>query len=304
MNNTDHRYQLESPRLTGHRQQKTTCPECGRRHCFVRYVDTEHDCQYLADDVGRCDHEQSCAYHYKPAQYFADNPSAREHDATDRQPSFTPRPQPKPFLPLPAEYALRSHSPRSTFWQWMATVVPTKVGATTDDLQRVYDDYLVGATHEGDVIFWQIDEQGRVHGGHIMHYGPDGHRQGFQGWVHTRLIRQGLLPLDYQLHQCFFGQHLLTRRPAAPVCVVESEKTALVMATRYKETVWLASSGSGGLSDDKLQSLTGRRVVFFPDSGCLQKWQDRLRSSSLTGYVVSPHMERYPPNTDLTDLLL
>ena len=40
--NTDYRYQLETPKLTGRRQQKTSCPSCGRKKCFVRYVDTQH----------------------------------------------------------------------------------------------------------------------------------------------------------------------------------------------------------------------------------------------------------------------
>ena len=30
--NTDYRYQLETRKLTGRRQQKTTCPQCGRGH--------------------------------------------------------------------------------------------------------------------------------------------------------------------------------------------------------------------------------------------------------------------------------
>ena len=36
--NTDYRYQLETPKLTGRRQKKTTCPACGRGKCFSRYV--------------------------------------------------------------------------------------------------------------------------------------------------------------------------------------------------------------------------------------------------------------------------
>ncbi len=40
--NTDYRYQLETPKLTGRRQQKTSCPSCGKKKCFVRYVDTQN----------------------------------------------------------------------------------------------------------------------------------------------------------------------------------------------------------------------------------------------------------------------
>ena len=79
-NNQDFRYQLDSPRITGHRQQKTTCPQCGRKRCFVRYVDTHNNCQYVSDDVGRCDHEQSCGYHYRPSEYFRDKPWLRDRE--------------------------------------------------------------------------------------------------------------------------------------------------------------------------------------------------------------------------------
>lgn len=54
------------------RGNKTTCPNCGKKRCFVRYIDTEGKIN-LPDNVGRCDHEHSCQYHYKPSDYFKDN---------------------------------------------------------------------------------------------------------------------------------------------------------------------------------------------------------------------------------------
>ena len=36
--------------------------------------------------------------------------------------------------------------------------------------------YRLGCTKDGGVIFWQIDEQQRVHTGKIMYYQPDCHR--------------------------------------------------------------------------------------------------------------------------------
>ncbi len=45
----DYRYKLQTPRVTGRRQQKTICPHCGRKS-FVRYVDTQNACQYVAKE--------------------------------------------------------------------------------------------------------------------------------------------------------------------------------------------------------------------------------------------------------------
>lgn len=299
---TNFRYHLETRKLTGRRQQKFDCPQCGKKKCFVRYVDTQNDCQYVADDVGKCDHQHSCGYHYTPKEYFQDHAWNSPTPARQERP-YTAPPLP-PFQPIPMEYVIRSHCPRSTFWQWFATVVAQKLKLTPEQLQQVFNDYHVGATDKGDVIFWQIDEQGRVHGGHIMRYRNDGHRSGYQNWTHVPMIEKGWLPLDWQLYQCLFGQHLLSLRPDAHVCVVESEKTALVMAACQPELLWLATAGSGGLSPERVSCLRGRRVTLFPDSGCHDKWKQKMSHTTGIDYNVSDRLESFPPNTDLCDLLL
>ena len=302
MMNSDFRYQLESKKLTGHQPCKLTCPHCGKKKCFVRYVDTHNGNRYVADNVGKCDHQHSCGYHYKPSEYYRDNQWAQEPRAHPED-YCKPAPPP-PFQPLDGQYVVRSHSPRSTFWHWFSTVVASRLNLSEEQLQRVFDDYCIGATRRGCVIFWQIDEEARVHGGHIMQYRTDGHRDGYQGWTHVPLIRNGQLPKNWTLYQCFFGQHLLARRPDDRVCLVESEKTALVMAACRPQHVWLATCGSGGLSPEKAACLQGRRVTLFPDSGCYEKWSHVMAQTTGIGYYVDPQLEAYPPNTDLCDLLL
>ena len=51
-----------------------TCPQCGRKHTFTRYIDTENNNNYLSDNVGKCNRLDKCGYHYTPREYFADNP--------------------------------------------------------------------------------------------------------------------------------------------------------------------------------------------------------------------------------------
>ena len=55
-----------------------TCPQCGRKHTFTRYIDTENNNQYINDNVGKCNRLDKCGYHYTPKQYFADNPHERD----------------------------------------------------------------------------------------------------------------------------------------------------------------------------------------------------------------------------------
>ncbi len=308
MNIRDYRYQLESPRVTGHRQQKTTCPQCGRKRCFVRYVDTHNNCQYLGDDIGRCDHEQSCGYHKRPEKHsWQHSPSPQVPPSPGRGRGWaagsaagaTPV-----WAPLPQSYVLKTHSPQSNFWQWMLTAVRTKLGLDEQALQRVYSDYCIGATVSHDIIFWQIDTDYRVHTGHVMRYNDQGHRCGPQDWMHSRLQRDGLLSPEWTLRQCLFGQHLLRNYPDRQVGLVESEKTALIMAACQPDLLWLATAGSGGLSADKLACLQGRTVRIFPDSGCYGKWKQKMALTAGIDYYISPQLEAWPPNTDLADLLL
>ena len=44
------------------------CPSCNKKR-FVRYIDTITD-QYLSQNVGRCDREIKCGYHFSPKTYF------------------------------------------------------------------------------------------------------------------------------------------------------------------------------------------------------------------------------------------
>lgn len=298
-----YRYNLDNPRITGRRQQKTTCPLCGRKRCFVRYVDTQNQCHYLSDEVGRCDHELSCGYHYRPTDYFRDHAWMKPHPTS---PAISqPRPiQLMPFEPIDQSHVLKTHSRESIFWSWMENDVRHRLGLNRQTLQRVYSDYFIGATASHDVVFWQIDDDYRVHTGHIMRYNHDGHRSGCQDWMHSRLQKDGLLPPEWTLYQCLFGQHLLRKYPYKQVCLVESEKTALIMAAYRPEQLWLATAGSGGLNADKLACLKGRTVRLFPDSGCYDKWKDKMQQTSGIYYYISKHLEQYEPNTDLADLLL
>lgn len=56
---------------------KTACPECGRKACFTRYIDETGEISFPGN-VGKCDHINSCGYHYTPKEYFRDNPTVKE----------------------------------------------------------------------------------------------------------------------------------------------------------------------------------------------------------------------------------
>ena len=54
-----------------------TCPNCHRKSCFAKYINTEKQINF-PDYVGRCcNHEQKCGYNYTPKMYFDENPMAK-----------------------------------------------------------------------------------------------------------------------------------------------------------------------------------------------------------------------------------
>lgn len=135
--------------------------------------------------------------------------------------------------------------------------------------------YALGVTKDGSVIYWQIDEKGKVRSGKIMQYDWNGHRdkskdEGKTTWVHSIMKEQHTLPADWQLTQCLFGAHLLHptyMNDGKVIGFVESEKSAIYCSLAYPQYVWVACGGFGQeKAGDKHKVLIGRKVIMFPDA--------------------------------------
>ncbi len=230
-------------------------------------------------------------------------------------------------------WVVKSMLRTSTFRRWLehlflkndnaslsANAIDEKQGgmaasATSGNLQRVLADYYVGGTLKNVVIggidygpavvFWLIDEQGRVHDAKLMAYKSDGHRVGNWGnSMRSICERSHVGPQLAETEKVLFGLHLLPHYPDKTVCIVESEKTAIICACHYPQFVWLATGGCGNLQKSKLVPLQGRKIMVYPDSGEYDKWKDCMAGSGIANYEVLDFMEQYEPNTDIADILL
>lgn len=253
--------------------RKDICPSCGQRS-FTPYVD--EDGNILDANVGRCDRESKCGYHYAPKQFFAEHPDMSIEDWRDAKPRHISLDAPKKELCLiPMELIDRSvTADRDSALQVFFKTHLSEADANLLDWSA--EEYRVGVTREGATIFPQIDIEGRCRTAKIMRYSSTtGHRlkgqAGAIDWVHSRMKKSGNLPQDWELSQCLFGEHLLAKHPEEPVAVVESEKTAVICSAFIPNYVWVATGGKSQLNE-RMNVLKGRKVLVFPDSDGYEEW--------------------------------
>ena len=208
-----------------------TCPNCGDRHSFAYYVDDSG--VPLHPSVGRCNHESSCGYHYTPKEYFHDRPECR----TAKEFSFDKNKTERKTGQASRQTVTGYISPRGMWKGHKACIVTSSASfplslalimaaRQREVLRRLLEDYRLGATRDGAVIFWQIDRENKGtyrQGDAVQSRGTDTvSREGEAlavDWIHSKLKRQRVLPEEWQLSQCLFGEHLLNVYPDKGSCL-------------------------------------------------------------------------------------
>lgn len=176
--------------------------------------------------------------------------------------------------------------------------------------------YHVGASKEGKTIWWQIDVEGRVRTGKLMRYKTDGHRDRTEknsfDWIHSRLKRAGWWnDKEHEMQTCLFGEHLLRAYPNATVNIVESEKTAVIMAIAYgnpQYNIWLATGGMSMLSRGKLLPLieAKRKILLYPDQDGIEQWRKKMQDIGYAGMRLAKSLVIDPnsPKKDCGDFIV
>lgn len=216
-----------------------------------------------------------------------------------------PRPKPAPLqmLTLPFDMVTSREDGReeNTLVTWLRNGIGWDY-CQRQRIDKVLDAYHLGTNRRnGMTIFWQIDEQQRVRTGKMMLYRQDGHRDrdtryNFD-WVHSALSRHWdderhemtydppypfpnlFDPSKQEPIQTLFGMHLLNAYgQTGQVNIVESEKTAVIMAIAYGNhngDVWMACGGLEMLSRERLAPIIKqhRRIVLYPDRDGIDRWR-------------------------------
>jgi hypothetical protein len=301
----EYKYRLE--KYSG-RKSRFICPRCtDKDKTFTKYINTRTN-QYISDEVGKCSREIKCGYHCSPSQYFSQIGLASVGYDSRK--------------PWKKESKVR-HSSFSVISSKMFTdsLVKGKVNYFLDFLKgrfgiekvnQAIDKYHIGTSKKwkGSTVFWQVDFEGRVRTGKIMLYDEKtGKRVKNNGakvsWVHSELRLK-----DFELRQCFFGEHLLTDEKKV-VAIVEAEKTAVMASLFWPQFIWIATGGIQNFRLENCKHLSGRDVVVFPDLGGYEKWSQKIYSfSTIANFKISSFLEQHATiaekekGLDLADYLL
>ena len=149
-----------------------------------------------------------------------------------------------------------------------------------DRLEALMKRYPIGATVQGEPIFWHINAEHKITNGHIITMDSDTGKVYDDSWYY-----QDGRPT------CLFGEHLLSTFPSQTVALVTDEITAAIMGSFPTPYVWLATGKEQATSSDLLP-LVGKSVVVFPNKGEYSKWQETLQTVPNLQFHISDVMEK------------
>jgi hypothetical protein len=267
MNN--HRYTLE--KYNG-MKTRYSCPSCNKINEFTRYIDTQTK-EYLSNKVGSCNRRIECGYHYKPKQYFHDNNIS--FDKTKSIPFIRRTPKQKPITSFInakiMQESINSKKP-NLFIDFLANIWDKEIA------NYLKIKYNIGTSNywNGATTFWQQDIKGNVRSGKIILYNLANGKRIKKPYNHINWEHKTRKLENFNLEQCYFGEHLINKDKSKAIALCESEKTAIISSIYLPDFIWLACGGLNNLNEVKTRVLKGRNVVLFPDLKCFDLWNNKI----------------------------
>ena len=229
-----------------------------------------------------------------------------------------PRPAPPtlPVLEIPREWVKRTMEIDNTLVGWIPTLGWDSV--QRDRISEALWLYCIGGWRDWRTVFWMIDQNGIPRAAKLMQYMSDGHRDKSRnpGWIYNQDgCREICKPDEHEILKPLFGMHLLNRYPKATVKIVESEKTALLMAIAYGNhagQVWMACGGLENLNREKLKPIIEQRrdIILYPDRDGIAKWKAKAENLHYDRVTVDckPVTEWWKPEdgekADIADVVI
>lgn len=221
---------------------KGRCPKCDHPSSF-RYYDQ------LSREYGRCERINNCGYEKKPNGKTA-MPSYTPVDGIGTQ---------KIIQIIIEEETLEKYKEGldSPFHIWAESL-----GITSEHLKR----WSVGTDAKGKTVFIMRGADGQAWNMKTISYGADGKRKGnIQSMKQPDPIPEAKERYHYAIP--LYGVDRLSHISSnVVVCLVESEKTAVIASFFYPQYDWVAVGSCNGLTSEKAECLKGRTVWNLRDA--------------------------------------
>lgn len=151
-------------------------------------------------------------------------------------------------------------------------------------MRHAAERYRLGKSRSGKCIYWMMDEMMQVRDGHLGDM-----------WVSQLLkAREPELLRWFLPRHCLFGLHLLgVADGKRSVCVVESERAAVVLSELFPESLWMAYAYPGNMTPNLLEPLQGQMVTIYPRT-------DPTMDTYLSFLELADSIRRLYPSIDLT----
>lgn len=272
--------------------RKFMCPNCHKK-TFVKYIDAETN-HYLDSDIGRCDRESKCQYHKTPN---GNKPLVN----LDQPIIQTP---PSSHNDKVLGYFGRNHTNNHFVSYLLKHFVPV-------DVKQAIERYYIGTSNywNGATVFWQVDEQLNVCAGKVMLYNPETGKRVKKPYPHINWMHRVLQMNNFVLQQCLFGIHnLCDYSKGSTVCIVEAEKTAVIMSIIFPGYLWLATGSKSNLKKQLMLPLKPYKIILFPDKTEYKDWNTKMVNLKKCGFNMSCSSllehKNLEEGGDLVDLML
>ena len=146
---------------------------------------------------------------------------------------------------------------RCPLFVWMAGIFGK------EQVRDVWAKYHVTTDGDGLAVFWYTNSDGKICYDKRIKYKYDGHRDKTFGGTRKYLTKDGYM------ERPMFGAHLVysgNEDSDKEVCVVESEKSALILSLTFPDKTFLATGGKNNLRD------VDDCMLLYPDIDAIELW--------------------------------
>jgi hypothetical protein len=276
--------------------KKFICPKCNKKR-FVKFVDVTTN-GYLSDNLGKCDRESSCGYFCKPNSPF---PKSDLTFQSNLKPNLHEKKVISQHSICLLQKTLTNYNQNNLYNYLLSYFHEANVNT-------ILINYKVGTSKawHGSTVFWQVDDNEKVRAGKIILYDKSTGKRVKEPypcitWVHSKLKLE-----DFNLNQCLFGLHLLKKKKK--IALVESEKTAIIMALFLPEYIWMATGSKQNFKEAFLIPIIENPIIVFPDKSEFEDWNKKSIELNKVGFKieVSNYLETldFCEGSDLADILV